>query len=128
MDNRQKVVLIVDDSPSIIRQVTLILQKSDIAVRQAGSEFGMLNAIEQYGRRVDLIIMDLTLKTEHGFDLIATLKDSLRFRSIPILVLTEHADVKNVLTAKQLGVNGYIKKPIDVNELLTQVKTLLFKG
>lgn len=127
MAQQQKVVLIVDDSPSIIKEVTLILQKSNIAVRQAGSEFGMMNVIEEYGKCVDLIIMDLTLKSEHGFDLIAGLKESEKYRSIPILVLTEHADADHVLEAKKLGVNGYIRKPIDVKELLLQVQMNLMR-
>lgn len=125
MTNRQKTVLIVDDSPSIRRQVALILRKYGVDVREAGSEFGMLNVIEQYGKRADLIIMDLTLKTEHGFDLIETLKEYPKYKDIPILVLTEHADVDNVLFAKKLGVNDYMKKPINVNELIERIQVLL---
>lgn len=127
MLNPKKTVLIVDDSLSIRKQVMLILEKIDIAVREAGSRFGMMNAIQEYGKNVDLIIMDLTLKQEHGFDLIAELKATPEYKNIPIVVLTEHADTEHVLSAKKLGVNGYIKKPIQGNELTRQVQILLFK-
>ncbi|KAB3527131.1 response regulator [Alkaliphilus serpentinus] len=125
MVSNEKIVLIVDDSPAIRRQVSLILNKAKIVVREAGSEFGMLNAIEEYGKLAEVIIMDLTLKNESGFDLITKLKEYPQYSNIPILVLTEHAEVDKVLMARNLGVKGYLKKPIDVDELLERVKALL---
>lgn len=127
MTFEQKTILIVDDSPSIRSQIVMIFEKHNIAVREAGSEFGMMNAIEQYGKCVDLIIMDLTLKAEHGFDLITNLKQSVKYCNIPILVLTEHADAMNVLSARQLGVDGYLRKPINVDNLLEKVNSLFLQ-
>jgi len=60
----------------------------------------MLNSMEEYGKCVDLVIMDLTLKYENGFDLIKKLRSSEKYGEIPVLVLTEHADANSVLTAK----------------------------
>jgi len=127
MINNGRVVLIIDDSPSIRRQVCMVLNKTGIEVREAGSEFGMFNAVEQYGKMAEVIIMDLTLKNEHGFNLIAKLKASPKFMNIPILILTEHADAQNVLSAKKLGVQGYLRKPIDAGELNERVSALLKK-
>lgn len=120
-----KKVMIVEDSNTVRMEVKLLLGKMGIDVVEAANEFGMLNTMEQYGKCVDLIIMDLTLKNENGFDLIKRVKDSEKYCDIPVLVLTEHANRQNVLTAKELGVAGYLRKPIQKDELVGRVSTYL---
>lgn len=120
-----KKVLIVEDSITVRYEVKLLLEKINVTLTEAANGIGMFNVIEEYGKLVDLIIMDLTLKTENGFDLIKKLKSSERYKDIPVLVLTEHADKDNVLTAKKLGVQGYTKKPISKDELINRVTKIL---
>lgn len=110
--NMEKTILIVEDSLSIKYQVRMILQQIGLTLLEAGGEIGLFNQVEQYGKLVDLIIMDLTLKDEDGFDLIKKLRANPDYSSIPIVILTEHADAKSVMTARELGVEGYIRKPI----------------
>lgn len=81
--------------------------------------------IEEYGKITDLIIMDLTLQYENGFDIVKELKEADKYKDIPILVLTEHADKVNVLKARELGVSGYLRKPIKSQEFTGKVKSIL---
>ena len=120
-----KKVLIVEDSPTIRQQVKMILEKVGITVVQAANELGMFNVIEEYGKCVDLIIMDVTLKYENGFDLIRKIKYSDKYKNIPVLVLSEHAGKEHILEAKELGVSGYLKKPLIKDELLNRLDTVL---
>ncbi len=120
-----KVVLIVDDSPSIRREVRVILQKEGITVREAGTEFGMFNTIDEYGEVADMILMDLTLVETTGFDLVAKIRSVERFKNIPVIMLTQHSDRTNVLKAKNLGIQGYIVKPINSQILVERVKKAL---
>ena len=120
-----KVVLVVDDSPSIRREVRVILQKEGITVREAGTEFGMFNTIDEYGEVVDMILMDLTLSDTTGFELVAKIRAVDRLKNIPIIMLTQHSDRKNVLTAKDMGIQGYIVKPINSQILVERVKKAL---
>lgn len=122
-----KSVLIVEDSITVRYEVKLILRKVDITLIEAANSIGMMNVIEQYGKVVDLVIMDLTLKNENGLDLIQMLKSSEKYADIPVLVLTEHADKGNVMAAKELGVAGYLRKPIKKDELLERVNKILIK-
>ena len=117
----EKVVLIVEDSPTVKYEVRMLLEQKGIKVFEAGGEIGLFNQIEQYGRMVDLIIMDLTLKNENGLDLTQKVKDNPEYATIPILILTEHADAKNVLKAREMGVAGYVLKPIKREEFLEKV-------
>jgi DNA-binding response OmpR family regulator len=121
-----KKVLIVEDSPTVRYEIRLLLQKHGIVLLEAGNEQGMYINIEEYGICVDLVIMDLTLKYENGFDLIRKMKNNDKYKNIPILILTEHADVNNVIKARQLGVDGYVRKPIQKDEFLSRVNGILF--
>lgn len=123
--SEMKKIMVVEDSLTVRYEVKLILENNGYEVVEAANEMGMLNLIEEYGKLVDLIIMDLTLKYENGFDLIAKLKESLKYESIPVLVLTEHANKDYVLKARELGVSSYLKKPIRKEELLERVQKAL---
>jgi CheY-like chemotaxis protein len=118
-------VLIVEDSPTVKYEVSLLLKQIGVDLVEAGSEIGLMNAVAEFGRIVDLIIMDLSLKFENGFDLIEKLKSNSSYKDIPIIVLTEHADAENVLKAKELGVKSYLRKPIQKDEIVTRVSSLL---
>lgn len=121
----EKVVLIVEDSPTTKFLVRSLVKPLGITLREAGGEIGLFNLIDEYDKLTDLILMDLTLKNEDGFTLIKKLRDSDIYKHIPIIVLTEHADADNVLTAKKLGVNGYIRKPIDKDLFIAKLKEVL---
>ncbi|MCX8132053.1 MAG: response regulator [Clostridia bacterium] len=123
-----KRVMIVEDSNTVRYEVKLILEQIGVTLVETANEMGMFNMMEEYGKCVDLIIMDLTLKHENGFDLIEKLKENEKYRDIPILVLTEHADKNNVLKAKELAVAGYLRKPIRKDELIERVKAVLARG
>ena len=120
----QKKVLIVEDSNTVRYEVRLILQKIGVEVIEVANGLGMFNVIEEYGKPVDLVIMDLTLKSENGLDLIKRLKDG-NYKHIPVIVLTEHADKDSVIRAKELAVSGYLRKPIDRAELVGRVSGIL---
>lgn len=120
-----KKVLIVEDSFTVRYEVRLILEKLGITILEAANEVGMMNLMDEYGKPVDLVIMDLVLKNENGLDLIKKIKSSKSYSSIPVLILTENADKKSVLRAKELGVEGYLKKPINKEELISRVEKLL---
>lgn len=118
-------VLIVEDSPTVRHEVRLILNKIDISVIEVVNKLGLFLKIEEYGKVADLIIMDLTLQYENGFDIVEELKKVDKYKDIPILVLTEHADKVNVLKARELGVSGYLRKPIQSQEFIGKVKNIL---
>lgn len=113
--------MIVEDSKTVKLQVKLILGKLGINLVEVANEWAMFKKIEEYGKVVDLIIMDLVLKSEDGLDLIKKLREDKRYKNIPILVLTEQADVDNVMKAKDLGIKHYLRKPIKREKLVERI-------
>lgn len=119
---RGKIILIVDDSVAIRKQVRVLLEREGCVVREAGSEVGMLNALEEYGQKAQLVLMDLNLNTANGFDLIGKMRTVEAYREIPVMILTEHADRENVTIARLAGVKGYLVKPIEPVLLMDRMR------
>lgn len=119
-----KKILIVENSSTIRLQLKMMLEKEGATIVEAGSKWGMLNKIDEYGVLTDLIIMDLVLNYENGLELISKLKEIPRYKDIPILILTEKVEVDCILTAKQLGVRCYLKKPINREELINRINEI----
>lgn len=124
MANVKKVVLVVDDSPSIRREVKVILEKDGYIVREAGSEFGLFSVIDEYSIKTDAILMDIIINDTNGFDLVAKLQGTEKYRNIPVIMLTENSSRDNVVMAKMLGVKGYLVKPINANLLREKIRDL----
>ena len=122
---KDKVILIVEDSVSIRQQIEMSLEKKGYITRAAGSEIGMMQAMEEYGVMTDLIIMDITLRFENGFDLIERLKKHEKYSHIPVLILTRHSEREMVLKAKSLGIKAYLRKPFHQDDLIGKIEELI---
>ena len=73
----------------------------------------------------DLIFLDLNLPAGGGVGILNNLKMSVNTNTIPIIVLTGTADDTLIQKALQHGVETIMRKPYELNELITQVKKIL---
>ncbi len=118
---KDKKILLVEDSSSFRLLIKTMLKNTGSKIVEAGSEFGMYKAIDEYGEVVNLIIMDLTLKSENGLDLIRNLKSQERYKDIPVIIVTQHISKDYIIEAKRLGVKHYIRKPFNKTILLDRI-------
>lgn len=118
---KDKRILIVEDSISFRQIIKTMLKDTGVIISEAGSEFGMYNLIDVYGKLVDIIIMDLSLKYENGLNLIKKLRKTDRYKNIPVIIITQHTSKRYVFEAKKLGVKHYIKKPINKSILIDRI-------
>jgi len=106
----EKKVLFVEDSPTMRRIIMNSLKKigfTDIIEAENGED--ALEKIE--GNPVELVLTDWNMPEMNGEDLVKELRSRAEYKNVPILMITTRGMKEDVLTAVQLGVNGYIVKP-----------------
>jgi two-component system, OmpR family, response regulator len=113
-------VLAVDDDPLIREMISDYLLKHGFRVTAVadGRAMSELLATEV----VDLIVLDLKLRTEDGMNLARKLRDE---SMIPIIMLTGRSDEADRVMGLELGANDYVTKPFSPRELLARIRTVL---
>lgn len=104
-------VLVVDDSISVRKTLQSVLEAKKLRVYTAKDGAEALNLLEK--NKVDIVVTDLEMPVMHGYELINRLKKDVRFKNLPIIVLTSRGTKKHEEKAFELGADGYIVKPFD---------------
>lgn len=108
-------ILIVDDNPTNMKLVRVLLASEGYEVRAAADAEEALNVLQEFQPR--MILMDIQLPGIDGLELTRRLKSNPATRDIKIVGLTAYAmkgDKERILDA---GCDGYIQKPIDTRTL-----------
>jgi DNA-binding response OmpR family regulator len=113
-------VLAVDDDPLIREMIADYLLKHDLRVT-AVADGGAMNEVLAT-EVVDLIVLDLKLRTEDGMNLARKLRDE---STIPIIMLTGRSDEADRVMGLELGADDYVTKPFSPRELLARIRTVL---
>src|SRR5688572_4046489 len=113
-------VLAVDDDPTIRQLIVDYLGQNDLRVTAVADGRAMRDAIAE--QVVDLIVLDLKLKSEDGMALARTLRDE---STIPIIMLTGRAEEADRVMGLELGADDYLTKPFSPRELLARIRTVL---
>lgn len=116
-------ILIVDDNPALGESLTSILSSSGHSVALAMSGQEALRTIHSHPP--ELILLDLNLPDASGHAICASLKNDERTRLIPIVIITASDEREAQLQSISAGADGYLQKPIDLEELDTRVNALL---
>jgi DNA-binding response OmpR family regulator len=116
-------ILIVDDDPINRDFFQLMLSKLGFIVKEACDG---VDALEQLnGFSPNLILLDNVMPRMDGFELTKILKEDAKYREIPIIMFSALDEVQNKLAGFQLGIDDYITKPFNFNEVLARIKATL---
>ncbi|MFP6649751.1 MAG: response regulator [Pirellulaceae bacterium] len=115
-------ILIVDDDPDIIESVRYALEKKDYQVLVARDGNQGLAMAER--EDPDLIILDMMMPKRSGFLVMEKLRRTSR-RSHKIIMITANEGNRHKAYAEMLGVDDYIRKPFNMNQLLESVSQVL---
>ena len=111
-----KKILIVEDEVLFARAVAKRVQKEGFSCEHAASIAEGSALAKQF--QPDLVLLDMRLPDGNGLDLLA----ELVAKSIPTIVMTAYGDISDAVNAMKMGAIDYLKKPIDLDELLLIVK------
>lgn len=116
-------ILVVEDNPTNMRLTVMLLEKAGhTVIGAADAESGLLLARSE---QPTLILMDLVLPGMDGLAATVILKHDEATRAIPVLALTGLGTPADQLRIKEAGCDGYITKPMRLQEFLSTVAAQL---
>ncbi len=117
-------ILVVDDSATLRRLLTSLLEAADHTVSQASDgehAFPVMEALAPF----DVIISDIIMPTMDGITFIKKVRDHAAYAHIPILVLTTEYSNEKRREGDVAGANGWAVKPFSPAQLLSTIEALL---
>jgi twitching motility two-component system response regulator PilH len=113
-------ILVVDDSKTELHRMSEMLGKQGYAVRTAaGGEEALLRLAED---RPDLILMDVVMPGQNGFQLTRTITRDPRYAGLPVIMCTSKNQETDRVWGLRQGAKDYIVKPVKVDELIAKIK------
>ena len=113
-------ILLVDDSKTELHYMSELLGKSGFSVRTAenGEE-----AMKRLGEdKPDLILMDVVMPGQNGFQLTRAITRDPRFSAVPVIMCTSKNQETDKVWGMRQGARDYIVKPVNGDELIAKIK------
>ena len=119
-------ILVVDDSAAIRKILTRVLRQTGMAIQtihEAGDGQDALSVMAQH--RIDLVLSDINMPKMDGLQLLASLKASPQWHSIPVVMITTEGGETKVAEAVRLGAAGYVRKPFTADQIKEKLVGIL---
>jgi two-component system, sensor histidine kinase and response regulator len=115
-------ILVVDDAPDNVLLVQTILEEEGYEITTADNGFSALSQIDK--SVPDLVLLDVMMPGMDGYEVTQRIRQNKELPFIPILLITAH-DNASVVQGLDLGADDFIRKPVEMDELLARVRSLL---
>lgn len=113
-------ILVVDDSKTELHHLSEILGKKGYSVRTAeNGEEAMRRLAED---KPDLILMDVVMPGQNGFQLTRAITRDPRFEGVPVIMCTSKNQETDRVWGMRQGARDYIVKPVNPDELLAKIR------
>ena len=123
MKNNLKHILVVDDDDRIRDLLKEYLNEKNYIVSTSDNAENAKIKISQF--KFDLIVLDVMMPGQDGYDLTKEIKRDLK---VPIILLTAKGEVENRIRGLELGADDYLGKPFEPKELLLRIKNIINKN
>ncbi|HON19241.1 MAG TPA: response regulator [Salinivirgaceae bacterium] len=117
-----KKILVVDDSPTSLYLLENMFQGNYLVITAASGE-AAIKYLET--NTPDLILLDIMMPHISGIDVLERIRKTERLKDLPVIIISAITDEIYIEKARNLGVNHYVTKPINVEELIQLVSNLL---
>lgn len=132
--SKQGTILLVEDNPDDVALTQRALNKARIAnkVVVVGSGPEALEYLRRAGGGSDperdglpeVVLLDLKLPGMDGLEVLRRLRANRRTRLLPVVVLSSSTEDRDLMSSYELGVNSYIRKPVDFKQFVKTVQEL----
>ncbi|MDH0867171.1 response regulator [Mitsuaria sp. GD03876] len=115
-------ILLVDDSKTELHALSDMLTKRGFAIRTAeNGEEAMKRLAEE---KPDLILMDVVMPGQNGFQLTRAITRDERYADVPVIMCTSKNQETDKVWGMRQGARDYVVKPVKADELLAKIKAL----
>ena len=108
-------ILVVEDSPTQAVEIQYLLEKNHFQVTIANDGKQALEVLQQITPTI--IISDIVMPEMNGYELCKAIKENVKLKDIPVILLTSLSDPEDVINGLVSGANNFIVKPYDENFL-----------
>ncbi|MDP3761587.1 MAG: response regulator [Ramlibacter sp.] len=115
-------VLVVDDSKTELMFMTDLLQKNGFSVKTAENAEDAFRRLAE--EKPDLILMDVVMPGQNGFQLTRAITRDPLYADVPIIMCTSKNQETDRVWGMRQGARDYITKPVDQDELMAKIKAL----
>ncbi|NJN85274.1 MAG: response regulator [Leptolyngbyaceae cyanobacterium SL_7_1] len=119
---RRDRILVVDDIPDNLFLIKAILDDEGYEIQLVSDGIAALDQINQ--TPPDLVLLDIMMPGMDGYEVSGRIRQSTKLPYIPILLITAHGE-SSLVRGLDSGADDFIRKPLDVDELLARVRSLL---
>jgi two-component system, OmpR family, alkaline phosphatase synthesis response regulator PhoP len=116
-------ILVIDDESNIVRLVRDYLEQAGYQVLTASNAQAGLHILRH--EAPDLLILDLGLPDQDGWDLTRLIRADRQLANLPIIMLTARVDEGDRIIGLELGADDYITKPFNPREVVARVRSVL---
>src|SRR3990167_10801321 len=124
--SQKKRILLIEDEEDIAALIKLQAEISGYKLHVEVDGINGYRAIER--EKPDLVILDVMLPGENGFDVCRKMKSHVDLKNIPVMILSAKGEEFDVVLGLELGADDYVAKPFSPKILFSRVKAVLRRG
>ena len=122
-EDKRTFALVVDDSITVRRVTQRLLERHGMRVMTAKDGIDALSILQEH--LPDIILLDIEMPRMDGYELATQVRADARLAEIPIVMITSRVGEKHRARAIEIGVNDYLGKPYQENQLLDAIEPLV---
>ncbi len=115
-----KMILVVDDEPRMVKFVRMNLELEGYQVSEAGNGLEALDKVRE--ELPALVLLDVMMPEMDGFEALERIRE---VSTVPVIILTVKGDEDDLIKGLELGADDYITKPFSPRELASRIKAVL---
>ena len=117
------IVMVVDDSITVRKVTTRLLERNGFKVLTAKDGIDALGQLQE--TVPDMMLLDIEMPRMDGFELATHVRNDEQLKHIPIIMITSRTGDKHRERAAEIGVNNYLGKPYQENDLLDSIHRII---
>jgi len=121
-------LLVVDDSSVMRKVIKVAADMLEMEMEEAEDGAEALEKLSQSYGEIDLVLLDWNMPGMNGYDALIEIKNSDKYKDIPVMMVTTEGQQSNIIAAVRAGADNYLVKPFTVEELEAKITECLGKG